>query len=163
MTKCNVAFVELSERVEDLLSASFEESPRGDKNRVGNVANNLLMLLANSFYSITWLNAKFANETTPGGIDPQNTKLVEAVTQAATLKISFNKAIQSYVTWAINKKFQSCRLCDECGGDYPSYGGEGYTDPEVGWWERYSGQCAGNVYNTNNIPKLCCSADEPPC
>ena len=39
MTLCNNAFIELSRRFDDVLSASFEESPRGDKQRVGIVAD----------------------------------------------------------------------------------------------------------------------------
>jgi galactitol-specific phosphotransferase system IIB component len=34
MTLCNMAFIELSNRFEDILSTSFEESPKGDKTRV---------------------------------------------------------------------------------------------------------------------------------
>jgi len=42
MILCNNAFFNLADRMEDLLSTSFNESPRGDKKRVGKVANNLL-------------------------------------------------------------------------------------------------------------------------
>lgn len=31
MTLCNNAFIDLSRKMDDILSASFDESPRGDK------------------------------------------------------------------------------------------------------------------------------------
>lgn len=65
MTLCNNAFVDLSKRMDDLLSASFDESPRGDKERVIVVADNLMKLLTNSFYSLTWLNARHYKATHP--------------------------------------------------------------------------------------------------
>jgi hypothetical protein len=58
MTLCNNAFVDLCNRFEDILTASFEESPRGDKTRVLLVADNIMQLITNSYYSITWLNTK---------------------------------------------------------------------------------------------------------
>jgi hypothetical protein len=61
MTLCNNAFSDLSDRLEDILSSSFEESPRGDKARVNKVAENLIKLLINSYYSLTWVNSKYAN------------------------------------------------------------------------------------------------------
>ncbi len=42
MTLCNNAFVDLTKRIDDILSASFDEAPKGDKNRVAKVADNLL-------------------------------------------------------------------------------------------------------------------------
>jgi hypothetical protein len=42
MTDCNNAFVNLASRMEDILSASFEESPRGDPTRVSGVAETLM-------------------------------------------------------------------------------------------------------------------------
>lgn len=59
MTLCNNAFVDLSKRLEDIFSANFNEVPKGDKQRLSEVADNLLMLLTNSYYSLTWLNARF--------------------------------------------------------------------------------------------------------
>ena len=61
MTLCNNAFMELSNRFEDILSASFDESPKGDKNRLKVVADNIMILLTNSLYSLTWLNSKQFN------------------------------------------------------------------------------------------------------
>lgn len=58
MTLCNNAFVDLSKRMEDILASSFEESPRGDKNRAAIVGDNLINLLSNSLYSLSWLNAR---------------------------------------------------------------------------------------------------------
>jgi hypothetical protein len=60
MTLCNNAFVDLASKIEDILSSSFEESPRGDKARVNKVADNLIKLLTNSYYSLTWVNSKYA-------------------------------------------------------------------------------------------------------
>lgn len=76
MTLCNNAFVDLCNRFDDILSASYEESPRGDKKRVKIVADNIMLLIANSYYSLTWLNAKQYNATNPGGVDFNNIELV---------------------------------------------------------------------------------------
>jgi hypothetical protein len=57
MTLCNNAFVDLAQRMEDILSASFEEAPRGDPTRVKTVAGTLMNLLTNSYYSVTWVNS----------------------------------------------------------------------------------------------------------
>ena len=96
MTLCNNAFVDLCNRFEDILSSSFEESPRGDKQRVLQVGDNLIKLMTNSFYALTWLNAKQYNKTNPNSIDLNNTVLVRKVSQEATLKISLDKAIKSF-------------------------------------------------------------------
>ena len=61
MTLCNNAFIDLANHMDDILSSSFEESPRGEKKRVEKVANNLIKLLTNSYYSVTWVNSKYAN------------------------------------------------------------------------------------------------------
>ena len=37
------------------------------------------------------------------------------------------------------------------------------TKPEVGWWLRFGEKCTGTLQEANNIPQLCCTADEPPC
>lgn len=42
MTLCNNAFIDLASRIDDILAASFEEVPKGDKNRVWKVADHLL-------------------------------------------------------------------------------------------------------------------------
>jgi hypothetical protein len=59
MTLCNNAFVDLASRIDDILAASFDEVPKGDKDRVGKVAERLLLLLSNAFYSITWVNGRY--------------------------------------------------------------------------------------------------------
>lgn len=74
MSVCNTAFIDLANRFEDILSTSFEESPRGDKKRVIQVGDNLIKLMANSYYALTWLNAKYANETRPNQIDVNDLK-----------------------------------------------------------------------------------------
>lgn len=65
MSLCNNAFIDLAKRLDDILGASFDEVPKGDKNRVGKVADNLIMLMTNSYYSLTWLNARHFKETHP--------------------------------------------------------------------------------------------------
>jgi hypothetical protein len=106
MTLCNNAFIDLSNRLEDIMSSSFEESPRGDKNRVLKVGDNIIKLLANSYYSLTWLNAKFVSEAYPENkIDPKNIKQVEQASQAQLLKFYFNQAIDSFERWAVSQKF----------------------------------------------------------
>lgn len=73
MTLCNNAFVDLCNRFDDILAASFEEAPRGDKERVKIVGDNIMLLIANSYYSLTWLNAKQYNATHPENpIDSKN-------------------------------------------------------------------------------------------
>jgi hypothetical protein len=65
MTLCNNAFVDLTKRVDDILGASFDEVPKGDKERIGKVADNLLMLLTNAYYSLTWLNGRYYKSMHP--------------------------------------------------------------------------------------------------
>lgn len=72
MALCSVAFIDLTDRFDDILKSSFLESPVGDKTRVRKVGENLIKLLANSYYTLTWLNAKQANESFPGQIDFNN-------------------------------------------------------------------------------------------
>ncbi len=145
MTLCNNAFVDLASKMEDILSSSFEESPRGDKARVNKVADNLIKLLTNSYFSLTWVNSKFAQETIKTPIDYNDTRIVLQIAQIPTLKKSLDKAIASVKTWSVTKKFESCRFCDSCGGDYPVYGGEGLRKPEVGWWLRFGDKCTGTL------------------
>jgi hypothetical protein len=57
MTLCNNAFADVSQRMEDILSSSFDESPRGLKSRVNSLGDKLMTVLANSYYSLSWLNA----------------------------------------------------------------------------------------------------------
>ena len=65
MTLCNNAFIDLARRLDDILSSAFEESPRGDKDRVTAVADPIMQLIANSYYSLTWLNAKHFKTSHP--------------------------------------------------------------------------------------------------
>lgn len=76
MTLCNNAFVDLATKMEDILSSSYDESPRGEKKRVNSVATNLIQLLTNSYYSLTWINAKYANATFTTTIDYNNANIV---------------------------------------------------------------------------------------
>ena len=120
------------------MSSSFEESPRGDKTRVLQVGDNLIKLLANSFYSLTWLNAKYVNQTFPETkIDPKNIPQVEQASQGNLLKYYLNTAITAFERWTVTKKFQTCRMCTTCGGDYPVYSGEGLSEGDWGYWLRY--------------------------
>ena len=163
MTLCNNAFVDLCNRFDDLLSASFEESPRGDKKRVRAVADNIMGLIANSYYSLTWLNAKQYEQTHPNEkIDSADLVKVGQVSQATFLKHYFdNRAVAAYERWVATKKFQTCRLCTTCGGDYPTYGGEGLKADDWGHWLRYREECTAQLTSVSGPPQLCCSADEP--
>jgi len=142
MVACNNAFIDLANKFEDILSTSFEVSPRGDKTRVTTVADNLIKLMANSYYSVTWVNAKYSNRTNPNKIDVNDIRRVEEASQSKILKVYFDKAIKSYETWIINKFFRSCRLCDACGGDYPINGGGGVS---LFTWQSYMDKCSGNL------------------
>ena len=59
-------------------------------------------------------------------------------------------------------KFQTCRLCTTCGGDYPNYGGEGFKQDDWGHWLRFREHCTADLYSESGPPQLCCSADKPP-
>jgi hypothetical protein len=63
----------------------------------------------------------------------------------------------------VTKKFQTCRLCTSCGGDYPTYSGEGLSEGDWGYWLRYREQCSAQLTSMSGPPQLCCSRDEPPC
>jgi hypothetical protein len=128
---------------------------------VTTVADNLIKLMANSYYSVTWVNAKYSNQTNPNKIDVNDIRRVEEASQSKILKVYFDKAIKSYETWMINKSFRSCRLCDTCGGDYPINGGGGVT---LFSWQGYMDKCSGSLYKTaGSPPPLCCSVDQPQC
>lgn len=98
MAQCNIAFVDLCNRFEDILSASFEESPLGDKKRMQPVADSIMMLIANSYYSLTWLNAKQYNSTHESQIDFNNIEQVEQASQSKFLKSYYDKAVGVYET-----------------------------------------------------------------
>jgi len=68
MTLCNNAFVDLAKRMEDILSSNFNESPKGDKNRLSAVADHLIRLLTNSYYSLRWLNSSYYKSNHPEDI-----------------------------------------------------------------------------------------------
>lgn len=107
MTLCNNAFIDLCNRFDDILSSSFEELPRGDKNRVRSVGDNIMMLITNSFYSLTWLNAKQYNLTHPTNpIDTNNINMVAQASQATTLRHYYKEhAIKAFERWMSTKKF----------------------------------------------------------
>ena len=44
-----------------ILQSCFEETPRGDRNRVNRVASAIMGLMVNGLYAIPWLNAKVVN------------------------------------------------------------------------------------------------------
>ena len=164
MAACNKAFTDLCWRMDRILAASFEESPRGDKNRVKMVADNLILLLTNAFYSVTWANAKSHEQNYPKTIDPNNLAQVKKVSDENHLKWHFeNWAVAAYERWVVTKKFSSCRMCDSCGGDYPVYAGEGFRGHHNNYWTRYREQCSGDLYKGIDYPKLCCSVDQPRC
>ena len=144
MTICNNAFIDLCNRFDDILSSSFEESPRGDKARVSIVGENIMQLIANSFYSLTWLNAKHYTMTHPNEVvDTNDITQVQQISQASTLKHYYDtRGIVAYERWLSLKKFQTCRLCTTCGGDYPNYSGEGLRESHWGHWLRFREQCS---------------------
>lgn len=76
MTLCNNAFIDLANHLEDILSSSFEESPRGDVSRIEKVGTNIIKLLTNSLYSVTWVNTKYANETSQTPLNSSDIKKV---------------------------------------------------------------------------------------
>lgn len=59
----------------------------------------------------------------------------------------------------MTKKFQTCRLCITCGGDYPTKGGEILG----GTWNVYRESCSANLTSIIGNNQLCCSIDQPPC
>jgi len=139
MSLCNNAFVDLSKRIDDILGASFDEVPRGDKNRVGKVADNLLMLMTNSYYSLTWLNSRFYKDTHPNDPTPDtDTDKIAQISQQPTLKHYLDEhAVKTYERWMKNNKFETCRLCTSCGADWPNYMGEGLKEDDWGHWLRH--------------------------
>ncbi|CDW84951.1 UNKNOWN [Stylonychia lemnae] len=164
MTLCNNAFIDLTNKMDDILSASFEEQPRGDKERVGAVADNLMMLLSNAMYSLTWLNAQQWKASHPNEfVAPEDTAKIQQLTQALTLKHYYQEhAVGAYANWMRDKKFSTCRLCQSCGGDYPTYGGEGYKEYDWGWWDMFRDSCTAELFGESGPPKLCCSVQDPP-
>ena len=46
--------------------------------------------------------------------------------------------------------FRTCRFCDECGGDYPTYAGEGVKAKSRGKYSRYHNKCLGDFYQNDN-------------
>lgn len=65
MTLCNNAFIDMCKHMDDVLSSAFDESPRGDKDRVNFVGDNFMELLSNSLYSLSWLNSIHYKRTHP--------------------------------------------------------------------------------------------------
>ena len=86
MTLCNNAFIDLANRFEDILSTSFEVTPRGDKKRLIQVGDNLIKVLSNSYYSLTWLNAKFADSKSATKTDVNDQAKVKEAAKYGTLK-----------------------------------------------------------------------------
>ncbi|CDW87215.1 UNKNOWN [Stylonychia lemnae] len=164
MTLCNNAFIKLAKSLDDVLEASFEESPKGEKNRVFNLADNLMQRLMNSFYSITWLNAQQYKSSHPTEqISNDDTQKISEITQSITLQHYLkDHAIASYQKWLVEKKFSSCRLCSSCSNDYPLYQGSGEKEDDWGHWLRFRDHCEGDLYNEDGPPNLCCSINEPP-
>ena len=65
MSGCNDAFIDLANRMEDVLSSSFDVVPRGDKHRMRAVGDGLMRLMQGSFYALTWVNAMYYKKTHP--------------------------------------------------------------------------------------------------
>ena len=85
MEICNRAFITLCNRMDGILSACFDESPRGDSARVKAAADKLMLLLTNSFYSLTWVNIKDAERSYPGNINKNNLAQIKEVSDEAHL------------------------------------------------------------------------------
>eukprot|EP00347_Sterkiella_histriomuscorum_P014024 403362451 len=164
MTLCNNAFIDLSKKLDDILSASFEESPRGNQTRVQFVGDGLMLLLSNALYSLSWVNAKYYKNIHPEVvIADTDTQKIAQISQATTQQNYYDTyGVAAYERWAQKMKFQTCRLCTSCGGDYPVYGGEGFKENEWGHWQRFREHCTGELYSESGPPHLCCSADKPP-
>lgn len=72
MTLCNNAFIDMCKHLEDVLSSSFDVTPKGDKDRVNQIGDIFMELISNSFYTLTWLNAIHYNRTHPNEIIDQD-------------------------------------------------------------------------------------------
>eukprot|EP00347_Sterkiella_histriomuscorum_P023347 403334993 len=164
MNLCNNAFIDLCNHLDEILDSSFYESPRGDKDRVNLVGDNLIELLTNSFYTLSWLNSVHYKIQHPEIIiDKDDTNRISAASQSVTFKYYYEHfAVAAYEKWTDKMKFQSCALCTSCGLDYPNYGGEGFKQDDWGHWLRFREQCSGDLYSESGPPQLCCSADLPP-
>jgi hypothetical protein len=164
-TLCNNAFADLSNRLDDILAATHDDVPKGDMRRIRAVGDNFIQLLTNSFYSLSWLNAKLYNETHPGApVNTADVNQVRRASQADTLEYYYReRAISSYERWTVIKAFHTCRLCSTCGDDYPTYGGEGFKRDDWGHWLRYREHCSAQLYSESGPPQLCCSVEQPPC
>eukprot|EP00347_Sterkiella_histriomuscorum_P003760 403363054 len=164
MTLCNNAFIDLCNHMDDVLASSFDESPRGDKDRVNFVGDTFMELLSNSLYSLSWLNSAHYKKMHPQVvIDKDDTLKISEISQSVTLKYYYeNYAVAAYERWTEKMKFQTCRLCTTCGGDYPNYGGEGFKQDDWGHWLRFREHCTADLYSESGPPQLCCSADKPP-
>ena len=160
MTGCNSAFMDLANRMDDILEANFNMAPRGDKERVNKVADLLMKMIINGYYSLTWVNTLNFIERNPSTeIHPENIEEVEEASQSKHLSFYYNRAVKSFEKWVGVQKFQTCRFCSSCGGDYPSYGGEGVMEGSWGYWMRYGDRCTGDLSAEKKPSQLCCSID----
>lgn len=164
-SNCNIAFIDLCSKFEDILGASHNDVPRGELKRIRAVGDNIMTLLTNSMYSLSWLNAKYYNETHPANpVDTKNIGQVRIASQADTLEFNYKeKAVASYERWTVVKAFHTCRMCTSCGGDYKTYSGEGMKRDDWGHWLRHREECSADLYSESGPPRLCCSVEQPPC
>jgi len=117
----------------------------------------------NSIHILTWLNTKNYIATHPNEtIDQTDVEELKRISSYINLNDSFSMAIDSYDKWVIKMSFSTCRFCDSCGGNYPTYAGEGVKDKSQGRYSKYHDDCGGSkLYDDNNNanPQLCCSFD----
>ena len=124
ITDCNYAFKQVCTLFDELLLKNFKLEPKGDKQRVIDLANDVMDLIVNSYYSVTWLNTNHYKQKNPEKVlDPTDIKMIEIMSEAKYLKEDYDHAVNAYERWVVNKIFQTCRLCDSCGGNFPQENG----------------------------------------
>ena len=68
---------------------------------------------------------------------------LESISDTAAFKKAFDDAVKSFELWTVKKKFESCRFCTTCGGNYPKYAGEGLKKGDRGYWSKSRESCQG--------------------
>ena len=100
------------------MQSSFDSEPKGDKTRVRRAGILLVKTLLNSMYTLNWLNTLKIADAKPD----------------LTLRQQYDSGVNAFNKWTKTLKYQSCRLCQSCGGNYPNYGGHGFTEGDWGTW-----------------------------
>jgi hypothetical protein len=159
LSKCYNAYLHLCSRVDRILETNFDISPRGDMNRVRPTGSNLISLLTSSLYTITWLNSEYYHAKFPAEkIDPNDKARVNQISDYEYLDDNLKKAIGYFEKWTVKTRFESCRMCTSCGGDYPTYGGEVLINPYGNY--KFGEQCSGELREEGGATQICCSASQ---